>query len=131
MTISEIAAIAASSILAGLVVFQAFLAAGAPLGHFAWGGRLRILPVGLRIASAITIPVYLVMIVVTLDRGDVSSVLPGESAARIGAWILVGFFAIGILVNLASRSRSERYVMTPTVLALTILVGIVASGAAT
>jgi hypothetical protein len=129
MSTSEIAAIAASLILAALGMFQVFLAAGAPLGHFAWGGRYRVLPVGFRIASAVTIPLYVVMIFLLLDRAGIVSALPDDTA-RIGTWILVGYFALGVLMNIASRSRPERYVMTPVVLTLAILAAIVASGAA-
>lgn len=129
MSTSEIAAIAASVILAALCMFQAFLAAGSPLGHFAWGGRNRVLPVGIRIASAVTIPLYVAMIFLLLDRAGIISAL-ADDTARIGGWILVGYFATGIVMNLASRSRPERNVMTPIVLALAILAAIVASGAA-
>ena len=128
MSTPEIAAIAASVILAGVGVFQALLAAGAPLGRFAWGGRHRVLPIGFRIASAVAIPLYATMIVVMLDRAGITSVLPGENTARIGAWLLVLYFALGVLMNLASRSRPERTVMTPIVLTLAVLAAILAAG---
>ncbi len=50
-------------ILTGL---QSALAAGAPLGRFAWGGRYRVLPTRLRAASLVTIALYLLFILVAL-----------------------------------------------------------------
>ena len=43
---------------------------------------------------------------------------------RIATWALLGYFAIGIVMNAISRSRPERYTMTPvaTMLALATLV---------
>ncbi len=128
MTTSGMAAIAASIILAGVGVFQAFLAAGAPLGHFAWGGRYRVLPIGFRIASAVAIPLYAGMIVLMLNRAGIISVSTNSGAIRIAAWLLVAYFALGVLMNLASRSRPERYVMTPIVLTLAVLAAIIAAG---
>ena len=127
MTTAEIAAIAASIILAGVGVFQAFLAAGAPLGHFAWGGRHRVLPIGFRIASAVAIPLYIGMIVLMLNRAGIVSVSTNSGAIRVAAWLLVGYFTLGVVANLASRSRPERYVMTPIVLVLATLAAIVAA----
>ena len=127
MTTAGIAAIVASIILAGVGVFQAFLAAGAPLGHFAWGGRHRVLPIGFRIASAVAIPLYIGMIVLMLNRAGVISVSNNTGAIRLAAWLLVAYFALGVLMNLASRSRPERYVMTPIVLVLAALAAIIAA----
>ena len=54
-------AIALSVILLALAIFQLALALGAPLGRFAWGGQHRVLPVRLRIGSAIAIVIYAVI----------------------------------------------------------------------
>jgi hypothetical protein len=120
------AAILATVILAGLGLFQAALAAGAPLGRFAWGGQRDKLPAAFRAASAATIPLFGLMAIVLLDRAGVTSVLP-DSAARIGAWVIVAYMVAGTVMNLMSRSRSERSVMMPVAAALAILSAIVAA----
>jgi hypothetical protein len=66
------------------------------------------------------------MAIVLLDRVGVTSVMPAD-AARVGAGVVAGYMALGTLMNLASRSRSERYVVTPVAALLTILSAIVAS----
>jgi hypothetical protein len=52
--------------------------------------------------------VYPVAILYVLDTGGVaaSSWLPGSRTLVM--WILAGFFSLGTLANLASRSRIER-----------------------
>ena len=102
---SETAAIVAAVILAALAVFQALLAAGAALGHFAWGGSHRILPTRLRIASAASIFLYAVIALVILDRAELVSVLP-QSATRIACWALAGYFVIGALMNWRREKRT-------------------------
>ena len=110
----EAAAVVAYALLGALVVLQIALAAGAPLGHLAWGGTYRVLPRGLRIASAVSVLVYALFAwiiagaVASLDRfGDY---IPDKPP---GIWVLTGYFGLGVVVNLVSRSRPERLVMTP------------------
>lgn len=122
------AAIAASIVLAALAVFQLALAFGAPLGRFAWGGAHEHLPGRLRIASAASILLYAGFVLILLDRAGIIDVLP-DGASRIAAWVLTGYFALGIPLNAISRSRGERLVMTPVVAILAVLSGIVAASA--
>ena len=110
----EAAAVVAYVLLGALAVLQIALAAGAPLGHLAWGGKYRVLPRGLRIASAVSVLVYALFAwiiagaVASLDRfGDYIPEKPP------GIWVLTGYFGLGVVVNLVSRSRPERLVMTP------------------
>ena len=56
---SQVAAVLAALILAGLICFQLLLAAGLPLGHYAWGGAHQILPRSLRIGSVVATFIYL------------------------------------------------------------------------
>ena len=113
-------ALTGAALLAALAVFQVLLIAGAPLGRFAWGGQHAVLPSGLRIGSALSIALYAVFAVVMLETAGVVSVVP-RGVAHVAIWVLTAYFAVGVVMNAASRSRSERLVMTPVVLALALL----------
>ena len=67
-----------------------------------------------RIGSAVSVVLYalfawiIAAAVAGLDRfGDF---VPAENPA---IWVLAAYFGVGILANLASLSRPERFVMTP------------------
>lgn len=113
MTLPQLAAIAACALLAGLAVFQAMLAAGLPLGRFAWGGQHDVLPRNLRIGSIVAIVIYGVFALVLLDRAGLIDMLP-EDVSGIAAWIIAAYGVLGVGMNAISRSRSERLAMTPT-----------------
>jgi hypothetical protein len=115
-----IAAIAGVLVLAALAVFQALLAAGAPLGAFAWGGQHVVLPTRLRIGSAVSIVLYGLFAVLMLQAAGIVSVLP-DRAATVGIWVLAVYLVIGVVLNAISRSRSERLVMTPVALVLAVI----------
>jgi hypothetical protein len=124
--LAVVAAMLFCVLMAGLIVFQAALIAGAPLGHFAWGGQDRVLPVQKRLGSVISIGLYLVFAVLVLQRAGLADVLPWPAVTAVGIWVLAGYLALGIVLNALSRSRPERLVMTPLTVLLTGLTVIVA-----
>jgi hypothetical protein len=119
MQFAQLAALAACLILAALAVFQAALIAGAPLGRFAWGGQHEVLPAQLRIGSATSIVLYVLIAYVALAKADLAAPLVSEGFTDVTSWVLTGYFGLGIVLNGISRSKPERLVMTPTVLVLT------------
>lgn len=114
-------------ILALLAVFQIALAAGAPWGHFAWGGQQRVLPRKLRIGSVIAVVIYAVTAFIAWERVGVSTLLPAPFV-QVAMWVLFAYFALGIVMNAISRSKPERYTMTPVVAVLAVLSLLIAMG---
>jgi hypothetical protein len=125
--LSGLAALTACAILLALAVFQIALVAGAPLGHFAWGGSHRVLPGRLRAGSVVAVVIYAAIAAVTLQRAGVVTTLP-PSVADAGIWVATAYLALGIPLNAISRSRAERLTMTPIVLVLFVLLLVVALG---
>lgn len=59
---------------------------------------------------------YAGMAALLLSRGGV---IPGDNPfVRVAVWVLVGYFALGIIMNAIPRSRPERFTMTPISIAL-------------
>lgn len=103
-------------LLAALAVLQVLVAGGRPLGRFVWGGQHRVLPRRLRIGSAISVVLYAGMATLLLSR---AGAIPGDSTfVRVAVWVLFAYFALGIVMNAISRSRPERFTMTPVLIAL-------------
>ena len=100
------------------------LACGLPLGRFAWGGRHDVLPLRHRVGSLLSVVVYVVVgwvVVARAAQGD------GHGFLGVAAWVVAALFLLGAAGNGASRSRSERLVMTPVALvlgALTVAVAV-------
>lgn len=121
------AAQAATIGFAALMVFQAALAAGAPLGDAAWGGVHAHLTTGERVGSAVSIFFYLAAILVVHGRAAGRQ----ERRYRWGVWALVVVLGIAGVANLASESRWENFLLAPVALALATLCVVVARGATT
>jgi hypothetical protein len=113
-------AVVGAALLGCLAVFQLLLIAGAPLGQFAWGGQHVVLPTGLRIGSAVSIALYGLFALLMLHAAGALALLP-RGLVAVAIWVLTAYFTIGVAMNAASRSRRERLVMTPVVLALAVV----------
>jgi hypothetical protein len=126
-TTTQTAALFAALILAGLICFQLVLAAGLPLGHYAWGGAHQILPRRLRFASLSATVVYILAAVIILEAANVTDLVPFAEPVRNAVWVLAGLFGVGVLMNAISRSKPER-LMALVALALSALCVVVALG---
>lgn len=123
-----VAAIILCVLLGALAVFQLLLIVGVPIGRFAWGGQHDVLPARLRAGSAVSILIYGIFAVITLERSHLIDVVPWDTFEIVAMWVLTGYFALGIVMNAISRSKPERLVMVPTTVVLTVLSLIVALG---
>ena len=128
VTSAAIAALLLCVLLGVLAVLQIALVFGAPLGRFAWGGADRVLPRAKRIGSVIAIVLYGVFAWVFLMKAGLVPMALPEIVVDVASWVIVAYFALGIPMNAISRSKPERYTMTPVVAVLTVLSVIVALG---
>ena len=110
----ELAAYLAVAAFLVLAVFQLALAAGAPWGRAAWGGRNPgRLPTPLRVASGVSVVVYVLASVIVLDRVGRPLVDLPDPVSNSGAWVLVVLLLIGAVMNFASSSPYERFGWAP------------------
>lgn len=121
------AAVVALIVLAALGALQLALAAGAPLGQFAWGGQNRVLPPRLRGASVFAVVIYAVFALIIGQRAGLVRLLPA-AVVDVGIWVVAAYLILGVLANLVSQSRSEKLVMTPIALLLCAAAWIVGLG---
>lgn len=120
-----IAAVVAVGLLGALAVLQIALAAGKPWGRLAWGGAHRVLPRRLRAASVASVVLYSLFALLLLSR---AGAVPGGGSSVIAVltWMLLGYFVLGIGMNAISRSRAERWTMTPVCVMLALMTLVIA-----
>jgi len=114
-------AIIGLAVLLGLALFQLLLILGKPLGDFAWGGQYKVLPRKLRIASICSIFLYIVFATFLASKAGIVAIITQQPLLDIGMWIFTAYFMLGIFVNLISRNKKERALMTPVALVLAIV----------
>ncbi|WP_214484824.1 hypothetical protein [Bacillus sp. SM2101] len=110
--IFNILSIIVTILFVSIAVFQVLLAIGLPLGEFAMGGFYKILPKKLRIVSAINAVILLFMGIVFLQHTDLLNIF-NFLPTNILVWVITVYLGLNTIGNLISRSKKERYVMTP------------------
>ncbi len=125
----EAAAFVAVALIGLVALFQVGLAAGAPWGKAAWGGRNEgTLPKRLRIASGFSVLfLFLAAWVILATAGLVATSPVPVSWLPPITWALAAYFALGAVMNLISPSRVER-LWAPISLIIAVSAGIVAAG---
>lgn len=109
----DLAAWSFAGLLAVLALFQLALAAGAPWGSLAMGGRFPgTFPPAMRIAALAQVPIYGLMGLIVFAR--VGLALPGSfEVSRIAIWAVVGVSALAVVLNLVTPSKWERRLWAP------------------
>ena len=107
-----IAAIVVAILFTSIAVFQVLLSLGYPLGEYAMGGYYKVLPKKLRITSIVNALILLFMGFVFLQHTNVLSGIDFLST-NILVWVITIYLGINTIANLISRSKKERFVMTP------------------
>ena len=122
-------AVVAAILIGVVIVFQVGLALGAPWGAAAWGGQNPgRLPGRLRIASLVASVLLALIAWVVAAAGNVVATSPLPESWLIPAtWFATGYFGLGVVVNLISRSRIER-LWSPVSLITAVCCAIVAIG---
>lgn len=117
--------------LATLVVvgFQLALAAGAPWGAYAMGGRVTgRFPPPMRVAAVVQAGLLAVLALVVLDKGGVLA-LGWTAALPWLPWIPVAVSVLSAAMNAATRSRVERRLWLPVALVMLLSAIVVAAAA--
>ena len=100
------------------VLFQLALAAGAPWGEAAMGGRFPgRLPAPMRVAAVVQAAILLLLAGIVLVRSELLA-SPWYPVSTRAIWFVVAFSALAAVLNVATPSKWERRIWAPVTVAL-------------
>lgn len=118
MTATQLAAIAYALATAVVVGFQVALAAGAPWGEYAMGGRFPgRFPPAMRAGAVVQAVVLALLALVVMDAAGLVA-LGWTAALPWLIWVPVVVSALSAVMNAATRSAVERRLWFPVALVL-------------
>lgn len=130
MNVETVASIAAV-LFGALALFQIALALGAPAGEYVYGGRVSTiegrLPTPYRFASAFAAVVLAAFALIILARAGVIETSLSERFLTIASWAVVAYMAINTAMNLAGKTKFERYGLSAVTVVLVVLCSFVAA----
>ena len=109
------------AVLFGIIATMTVLVAcGLPLGEFTMGGQHKILPKKFRVMAVISVAIQIFAMIIILQAGGFIPLWLSFGATKYICFFFAAYLSLNTIMNMISKSRKERYVMTPLSLIATI-----------
>jgi len=120
MDIRRIAGIVYAAATVVVAAFQIALALGAPWGAYAMGGAFPgQFPPAMRVGALVQAGILLGFAGIVLARAGIA-LRTWEGVSRWMIWVVVGFSALSLVLNLITPSAGERMLWAPVALVLLV-----------
>ena len=103
-----------------IATMTVLVACGLPFGEFTMGGQHKILPKNLRVAAVISVAIQIFAMIIILQAGDFISLWFSFKVTKYICFFFAAYLSLNTIMNMISKSRKERFVMTP----LSLIAGI-------
>lgn len=106
-------AIIGASVFSIVIVLSFLIICGLPLGELTMGGKYKIFPKNLRLILVIQLFLQMFFVVIILQLGGFIPLWFSENTTKIICIIMALYLSINTIMNFISKSRKEKYIMTP------------------
>ena len=109
------------TVLFGVIAIMTVLVAcGLPLGEFTMGGQHKILPKKFRVMAVISVAIQIFAMIIILQAGGFIPLWLSFKVTKYICFFFAAYLSLNTIMNMISKSRKERYVMTSLSLIATI-----------
>ena len=109
------------AVLFGVIATMTVLVAcGFPLGGFTMGGQHKTLPKKFRVVAVISVAIQIFAMIIILQARGFISLWFSFNLTKYICFFFVVYLSLNTIMNMISKSKKEKYVMTP----LSLIAGI-------
>ena len=102
------------AVLFGVIAIMTVLVAcGFPLGEFTMGGQHKILPKKFRVMAVISVAIQIFAMIIILQAGGFIPLWLSFKVTKYICFFFAIYLSLNTIMNMISKSRKEKYVMTP------------------
>lgn len=106
-------AVIGASVFFIVIILSVLIICGLPLGELTMGGKYRIFPKKLRFALVVQLILQIFFVVIILQTGGIIPLCFSKNVTKIICTIMAIYLSLNTIMNFISKSKKERYVMTP------------------
>ena len=106
-------AIIGASIFSIVIVLSFLIICGLPLGELTMGGQYKVFPKKLRILLAAQLILQIFFVIEILQMGSYIPLWFSEDTTRIIGIVMAVYLSFNTVMNFISKSKKEKYIMTP------------------
>ena len=107
------AAIIGASVFSIVIVLSFLIICGLPLGELTMGGQYKVFPKKLRIILVTQLILQIFFVVIILQMGGFISLWFSGKVTKIICIVMAIYLSFNTFLNFVSKSKKEKYVMTP------------------
>lgn len=106
-------AIIGASVFSVVIVLSFLIICGLPLGELTMGGQYKVFPKKLRIVLVTQLILQIFFVVIILQMGGFIPLWFSGNVTKIIYIVMAIYLSFNTFMNFVSKSKKEKYVMTP------------------
>lgn len=106
-------AIIGASVFSVVIILSILIIFGLPLGELTMGGQYKVFPKKLRAVLVIQLILQMFFVVIILQMGGFIPLWFTKKATKIICIVMAAYLSINAVMNFFSKSKKEKYIMTP------------------
>ena len=96
-----------------VIILSILIICGLPLGELTMGGQYKVFPPKLRIVLVIQLILQVFFVLIILQMGEIIPLLFSYNVTKIIGIVMAIYLSVNTVMNLISKSKKEKYIMTP------------------
>ena len=96
-----------------VIILSILIICGLPLGELTMGGQYKVFPPKLRIVLVIQLILEVFFVLIILQMGEFIPLWFSYNVTKIIGIVMAIYLSLNTVMNLISKSKKERYIMTP------------------
>ena len=96
-----------------VLILSILIICGLPLGELTMGGQYKVFPQKLRIVLVTQLILQVFFVLIILQMGEIIPLLFSYNVTKIIGIVMAIYLSVNTVMNLVSRSKKEKYIMTP------------------
>ena len=96
-----------------VIILSILIICGLPLGELTMGGQFKVFPPKLRIVLVTQLILQVFFVLIILQMGEIIPLLFSYNVTKIIGIVMAIYLSVNTVMNLISKSKKEKYIMTP------------------
>lgn len=96
-----------------VIILSILILCGLPLGELTMGGQYKVFPQKLKIVLVTQLILQLFFVIILLQMGEFIPLWFSYTVTKIIGIVMAIYLSINTVMNLISKSKKEKYIMTP------------------
>ena len=96
-----------------VIILSILIICGLPLGELTMGGQYKVFPPKLKIVLVTQLILQLFFVIILLQMGEFIPLWFSYNVTKIIGIVMAIYLSINTVMNLISKSKKEKYIMTP------------------